>query len=77
MLPAFRANSLCWRSKVVKRSRVIPGAFASSAKVVITNRFHGSGITAAEAAPCSQSGRRRRSHQTTKRRRWRRIIANS
>lgn len=32
MLPAFRANSLCWRSKVVKRSRVIPDAFAWSSQ---------------------------------------------
>jgi hypothetical protein len=49
MLPAFRANSLCWRSKVVKRPRVIPGAFAWAAKVVITNRLSfGSGIAAAE-----------------------------
>lgn len=32
---------------------------------------------AVKGAPAVQSGRRRRSHQTTKRRRWRRIMANS
>ena len=77
MLPAFRANSLCWRSKVVKRPRVIPGAFAWNGQSGDYQSVVGGPASLRRRRRESQSGRRRRSHQTTNRRRWRRIIANS